>query len=184
MKLTQKPVMFTIIFGMIAGVTFIPATMILSNFVYWPRAFNIVVWFFLATYGCCLARWGNTRLIPVLFPLLLLFVVSVKGMPMSLFLLLTLGIFTWIRSGICLNGPWAKVLFAEIATSIGGGILVACFAPNSSSSWAIGIFLFFLVQSLYFLIIGNTDKEFKANTPTDHFDNARKEAEKILMQRI
>ncbi len=185
MKQIQRPILFTIIFGLIAGMTFIPATLTLSSIVYWPKAFNITIWSFLVLYGCFLVGWGNTRLFPILFPLLLLFVVSISGISMPLFLLLTLGIFSWIRSGICQNDPLgARMLFAEIVTSFGGGALVAVFAPNSSSSWAIGIFLFFLVQSLYFLMTGNSDTEFKANIPLDPFENARKEAEKILMQRI
>jgi len=63
--------------------------------------------------------------------------------------------------------------------SLGGGALVALFTPVSEISWALGIWLFFLIQALYFLLFEKTGDKI-ADTEIDLFEKARMEAEKIL----
>jgi hypothetical protein len=63
--------------------------------------------------------------------------------------------------------------------SIGGGALVAYFAPYSPVTWGLGIWMFFLVQSLYFLVMTDSDTGGKPMN-ADAFDEARVRAEGIL----
>jgi hypothetical protein len=70
----------------------------------------------------------------------------------------------------------------ELLLCLAGGALVTVFTPGSTLSWALGIWLFFLLQALYFAI-------FDGKAPTLHdqyeqevdpFERASRLAEDIL----
>ncbi len=180
MKITRRPMAGTIFFGLVCGICFIPMTMFLNYVVFWPVAFRLTLWTFLGLYGFLLARWENKSLFSIAFPLLLALIFVSWGTS-NAFLFLVLGILSWIRSGICFPGALQKVtgIGVELLVCFGGGVLVAYFSPHSRVSWAIGIWMFFLVQSLYFVFVGNTG-ETQDKSATDPFEHARREAEKIL----
>lgn len=179
MKITRRPMLATILFGLICGLFFIPVSMVLGYIIFWPVAFRFAIWSYIALYGFFLTKWGKVNPISIVFPLLLLILFVFWGNSNSAFLLLALGILSWIRSGICFKRPLLKILGAELFVCIGGGVLVAYFAPHSTLTWAMGIWMFFLMQSLYFLFTGNiTDEEEKL--PVDSFEQARRQAERIL----
>jgi hypothetical protein len=169
----------TILYGLMCGVTFIPVSIVLSYVIYWPEAFRLAIWSYVALYGLLLTRWGKGSSISIVFPLLTLFIFVFWGHSNSAFLLLTLGILSWIRSGICFRRPLAKTLSIELLVSIGGGVLVAYFAPHSTLTWAMGIWLFFLVQSLYFVLVGDIGNE-EDIVRMDPFEEAKSQAERIL----
>jgi len=56
---------------------------------------------------------------------------------------------------------------------------VAYLDPRTAVTWALGIWLFFLIQSLYFMII-DTAFENRPEEPPDAFEQARMRAEGIL----
>ena len=179
MKITRRPMPTTILFGLMCGLFFIPVSMVLGYIVYWPMAFRLAIWSYLALYGLLLTRWGKVSPISIVFPLLILLVFVFWGNSNSAFLLLALGILSWIRSGICFQRPLFKILGAELLVCIGGGVLVAYFAPHSTLTWAMGIWMFFLVQSLYFVLMGDISDE-EERLAVDPFEQARKHAERIL----
>lgn len=178
MKITRRPMLATILFGLVCGVFFIPVSMLVGYIVYWPMAFRLVIWSYLALYGFLLTRWGKVSPISILFPVLILFVFVFWGHSSSAFLLLALGILSWIRSGICFQGPLFKTLGTELFVCIGGGVLVAYFSPYSTLTWAMGIWMFFLMQSLYFLFVRNIGNE--EELIVDPFEQVRRQAERIL----
>lgn len=96
-----------------------------------------------------------------------------------MFLLIALGIFSWIRSGICFQTLQVQRLCSEIILSLGGGGLVAGLTPVSAVTWALGIWLFFLVQALYFVWFEKIGDKM-AEIEIDLFEKARMGAEKIL----
>ena len=179
MKITRRPMIATILYGLMCGATFVPVSIVLSYVIYWPEAFRFAVWSYVALYGLLLTRWGRGNPISIVFPLLTLFIFVFWGNSNSAFLLLTLGILSWIRSGICFRRPLAQMLGVELLICIGGGALVAYFAPHSTLTWAMGIWLFFLVQSLYFVLVGDTTNE-EDNVRVDPFEEAKNQAERIL----
>jgi hypothetical protein len=183
MKITRRPMLTTILYGLMCGVTFIPVSMALSYLIYWPQAFRLAIWSYLALYGLLLARWGKVNAISIVFPFLVLFLFVFWGNSNSAFLLLALGILSWVRSGICFKRPLARMLGVELFICLGGGALVAYFAPHSTFSWAMGIWTFFLVQSIYFALVGGISDEEKT-LPLDPFEEARRQAERILSNGI
>ena len=179
MKISRRPMIATILYGLICAVIFVPVSIVLSYMIYWPEAFRLTIWSYVALYGLLLTRWGKGNPISIVFPLLTLFIFVFWGNSNSAFLLLALGILSWIRSGICFRKSLAEMLGVELLICIGGAALVAYFAPHSTFTWAMGIWLFFLVQSLYFVLTGDVrNKEDKPRL--DPFDEAKRQAERIL----
>ncbi|MES0349735.1 MAG: hypothetical protein ABUK19_03365 [Desulfobacteria bacterium] len=183
MKITRRPMPATILFGLIGGLFFIPISMVLGYIIYWPMVFRLAIWSYLGLYGVLLTRWGKVNAISIVFPLMVLLVFAFWGNSNSAFLLLALGILSWIRSGICFQRPLFKTLGAELFVCIGGGVLVAYFAPHSTLTWAMGIWMFFLMQSLYFVLVGEISGE-EEKLAVDPFEQARRQAEKILSNSV
>jgi hypothetical protein len=116
----------------------------------------------------------------IAFPLLLLFVAIITARSTDSFLILALVVFSWIRSGICFPQAFGKRLCAELLLCMGGGLLVAGFVPHSMVVWGMGIWMFFLVQALYFVIFDENREAADVSTMSDSFEEARDEAERIL----
>jgi len=180
MTRTHRPVLTTIFFGLVCGLAFIPMNMGLGYIVPWSGAFCLILWSYLAVYGFLLTRWGRKRPSTIGFPLLLLFFAIFIIRSNWSFLLLALGIFSWIRSGICFQTSFWKRLGAEILLCSGGIALVACFTSYSMFTWAMGIWMFFLVQALYFVLLENVEGAEDETMVTDPFEKASMKAEKIL----
>lgn len=178
MKSTKRPVRATVFFGLICSLSFIPLQVGLSYVFSWSKIFNLTIWMYLSGFGFLLTRWRGKNQPSIIFPLLLLFISVFMVSSNDAFLVLALGVFSWIRSGIYFPKPLHRALVAELGLTIGGAALVAWFTPHSNLTWALGILMFFLVQSLYFVIFEN--KGIKDKFAVDPFEEARSAAEKIL----
>jgi hypothetical protein len=182
MKILQNPIRATILLGLICGLSFSPLCLALSTLVSGPNAVCLSIWLFAAGYALFLSRWSGQKLSISVFPMLLLIlaVFLVKSMPA--FFLLTLMIIAWIRSGICYQKNKGARLVAEVLLCLLGGALVAVFTPASASAWALGAWMLFLLQALYFVMFGS-----ESVTPADKyafevdpFERACRQAEEIL----
>jgi hypothetical protein len=180
MKVTRRPLLTTILYGLLCGISFVPTVMVISSFVYYSTAFRLAIWLFLAGYLVILTKWGKTRLLSIVFPLLLLFFLVFWGDTNAAFLFLALGVLSWVRSGICFQGGLLKPLVAEFALCLGGGALVAFFTPHSAVTWALAVWMFFLVQSLYFVFFRDIGEAVEEKVELDPFELARNQAERIL----
>jgi len=182
MKISGRPVRTTVLFGLLAAAASVPAVTALDLFLPGSRAFCLTVWFTLSLYGLMLARWAGNGLRGIGVPLLLLLLCALLVHPVPLFLLVAAGVLSWIRSGVCIRGPLLRTLAVELAVSLGGGALVLALAPHSAITWALGIWLFFLVQSLYFVLSGHGggEEEDEQGASEDRFEQARMRAERIL----
>jgi len=182
MKITKQPIRTTVIFGLICGISFMPLSFGLCYFFSWPVAFSIILWSYIAIYGFLLTRWSGKSPQTIIFPLLLLLIFAFVTSSNSAFLLLVLVIFSWIRSGICFHKPLSRVFSAELLLTLGGAALIGWFTPHSALTWALGIWMFFLVQSLYFVKFEDNSKEEKITV--DPFEEAKFRAEKIIAARL
>ena len=180
MKITRRPMFTTVLYGLLCGVTFIPLITALSYVLPWSMAFMLTIWLYLAGYLALLARWARATIVSIIFPLLLLLVVVFWGSSTTAFMLLALGTLSWVRSGICFKGGALKTLGSEAILCLGGGALVACFTPHSTITWAMAIWMFSLVQSLYFILFRETGEVVRKEMKLDPFDRAKGKAEKIL----
>jgi hypothetical protein len=180
MKTKRRPMLTTVLFGLGCGICFIPVSMVLSYCIHWPLPLHWTAWAFFALYGLLLTRWGRVSPLPIVFPLVLLFVFTLWGNSHTAFLLMALVIVAWIRSGICFQRSRLKAMGAELLICLGGGGLVTYFTPHSPGSWAMVLWALFLVQSLYFVLLGEMDKKPAEETIRDPFEEIRRRAERIL----
>ena len=176
----NRPLRTTLFFGLISGLATLPAIGVAAGILGWPVALKCLLWADLALYAMLLARWGNRRFVPVAFPLLLLLGAALWPKTHAGFYLLALGVFSWIRSGICFSGSPMRLLTAEMVTMVGGAALVAAWSPVSAPSWALCVWLFFIVQSLYFLMVPVPDHGPAAKAATNGFEKLAGEIDRIL----
>ncbi len=179
MNNSDRPVRTTIFFGLFCGLLFIALGLFFEHTIFWSIFFRISIFSCLAAYSFILATWAKKKRISVIFPLLFLFFFVFYDSSNFAFLLLSLGMLSWIRSGVFFQNAFVKSLGAEITFSIGGGALVAYFCPYSSLTWALGIWMFFLIQSLYFIVMTDFGPDEKC-VDADAFEQARMRAEGIL----
>ncbi|MHC1743479.1 MAG: hypothetical protein AB9873_10665 [Syntrophobacteraceae bacterium] len=180
MKRPGKPVRTTIVMGLAFGLLFVPVSTALNLLLPWHGAFRLTLWIFLAAYAGVLCRWAGASLAACGFPLAVLLASSFWLRSDNDFLCFLALILSWVRSGVCFRNPVWRALAAEVVVGLGGTALVVFFAPHSMVAWALGVWMFFLVQSLYFVLIGDLGDAEESEAPVDPFEKARRGAEEIL----
>jgi hypothetical protein len=180
MENIKYPISKTIIYGLFCGLSFVPLSLTLDTVISWPSAFCLTLWLFISGYAILLSRWSNTALTSIVFPLLLLVPTIFLMNSSVLFFLLALIVISWVRSGICFQKPGAIQLTAEFLLCIFGGILVVVFTPGSLFAWAVGVWMFFLIQTLYFVFFAPAENQQEESSRLDAFELASRQAEGIL----
>jgi hypothetical protein len=176
----NSPIRSTVFYALVSGIVVIPLALLLSTYLYWSTALRLALWADIAVYGVLMARWSGTRLVSVGFPLVILLGAALWPATYSGFFILALGIFAWMRSGVCFHGAPIRALMAEMITIVGAVAVLLLLGSQSYAAWALNICLFFLVQSLYFFIVPTHRKRFEAGTPVDPFEQAVADAKKVL----
>ena len=179
MKTTSQTIRSTIIYGLVGGLSFIPLSAGLGYVVLWPEALYLTLWMYVAVYSILLTRWSGRRLSSIIFPLVPVLVIIFWADSISLFLVLILGTFSWIRSGICFPEHAGRKIIGELILSLGTASLVITLMPASAFGWSLTIWMFFLIQALYFVVF-ETEGPLKISIQLDPFETAREQAERIL----
>ena len=180
MKGTVKPIRTTIIWGLLSALIYLPASGFLHALIPWPHGEQLLLWVLLAGYGLMFSRWALKPFSAVALPLILLLAAALFIHSTPIFVCAALGILSWMRSGICFrHRPAAIRLIAEIGLGVGASPALYAVVLTTTVSAALGIWLLFLMQTLYFVMF-----EYRAE-PTngvevDPFEQARMAAEQIL----
>jgi hypothetical protein len=180
MKPTTTPIRSTIVWGLIGGLVYIPLCSALSLMVFWRLGIQLTLTILLAGYAVQLSRWASRPLKSIGLPLLLLLLSAFLVESATAFFFTALVMLSWIRSGICFKRkPLVKRLGVEMGLVLGSALLVSGAVPGATLVWALGVWLFFLIQALYFVLF-----EYQSDTQTkievDPFEKAQMAAEKIL----
>ena len=172
----------TLCFGLACGLASIPLGTVFSPMIHRLPifSFSMIIWCYLALYALMLCRWTGTSPRSIVFPLMFLLTVGFTGTSLHTFPLLAASLLSWIRSGICFHGPGSRRLGAEMVVLMGGCAPFFCFTPDSVISWALGIWAFFLAQSLYFLIMKKSAADSQPKPQANDFEHSRKAAEALL----
>lgn len=179
----RNPIRNTLLFGLICGLLFIPLRQVLTAIFPPPWTDNLIIWVYLAGYGGLLMRFARRPTLLLVWPLISALVAAFTVPSVSSFLLVGLGVLGWIRSGICVPGQWSAGLLAEMVLAFGAAALLSLLAPRTPVGWALGIWLFFVIQSLYFVFKDGTGNEADTGGEQDRFESARAAAERILALR-
>lgn len=176
----NRPIRTTVVYGLISGCAVVPAALLLSQYSAWPTAFKLTLWADITFYGVLLARWSGTRLLPLIFPLVVLLGAALWPGLYGGFFVLALGVFTWMRSGICFQETPIRTMMAEVVTMFAGTTLLLFFRGHTPTVMALNVCLFFLVQSLYFFWVPVRRSEQGSGVYTDTFEQAAAHANKIM----
>ncbi len=177
----KRHVRTTLVYGLISALAVMPAASLLAGSIGWPLAFKLVLWLDLFFYAVLLARWSGKGVSVILFPIALLLGTALWPGVYNGFFFLGLGIFSWIRSGSCFCGTPVRAVAAEVITVGGGAGLVSLLGPGASVTWAISIWLFFLVQALYFYMVpASCRPDAVGSAASDPFDQAHRQALRVL----
>ena len=184
MKNTVSPIRTTILWGLLSGIFYLPLCIFLNSLLPRPLGFQLLLWALLAGYAVLLSHWTSRSLKMVAVPigLLLAAVFFIQATPM--FLAAALGILGWMRSGIFFNHtPVFNRWIAEIGLGMGAVLPLSVSGPAVTISAALGIWMFFLVQALYFVVFDDQGQS-RSNVGIDPFERARMAAERILSSEV
>jgi hypothetical protein len=174
------PVRTTIVFAMLSAMVVWPAAGFLTAPLGWATAFRLMLWASLSGYGLLLVRWSGRRLTSPLIPLALLLATALWPGGDGAFFFMALGVLAWVRSGICFDNTPLRAVIAETITIAGGAGLVAALNPGTPLTWTLSIWLFFLIQCLYFFIVPILSPARDKTLPEDPFERACRNARQIL----
>jgi hypothetical protein len=180
MKTMKHPIRYTIIYGIFCAIAFVPLTQLLNVLIPWPRVICLTLWCCLAGYAIMLNLWSEKMRGQTVFPLLILLPAIFLNNSIALFFILALIAAGWIRSGICYPETGARGIAVELLLGFFAILPVIVLTPGSVSAWALGTWMFFLIQALYFIFIDITSNHRNSNVRPDAFDEASKKAERIL----
>jgi hypothetical protein len=181
MNTSQHPVLSTVLYGFAGALSligFIPISGVI------PLPIDVVsltLWLTVAGYGVLLCRWSGQNLKTIFFPLcfLSLSIYLVPSMN-SVFLLALAGV-SWIRSGICFPQIRGLKIGIELLLCLVGAAMVKLLLPATIFSWALAIWLFFLLQATYFILIDiNFPAPDKLNPLSNTFEQSSRQAVVIL----
>jgi hypothetical protein len=172
------PVRTTILYGFVAALLFIPGVILTGKIMAWPLAFRLVIWTIILGYSYLLVSWSGKGPIQIIFPQLILLAAALWSNSIIFFLVLTILVLGWTRQR-CFMKSSVKALLVETVVSGGAVALILFFNPYSTVSHAISTWLFFLVQSLYFVFF-YPEATAGDITSSDRFARASKQAEEIL----
>ncbi len=178
MNTHHRPVRTTIILGGLGALVWLLADWAAGGYWAWPPMTFGIIWLMTASYAMALVRWSGRSILAVVFPLLVLAITGGVTPRYGVALGLTLAVLSWIRSGICFPRAPLLSLFRELILCGGGGLVVALWGPSTPLSWGLGIWLFSLVQALFFILFEPVSRS--SVPPPDPFDLARHRIEDLL----
>ncbi len=176
----SKYVRTTLIFGLISALGAALLIPMHPSYLSWSIALKLYVFCLLTVYSILLCRWSKTALIKVLFPLALVPIIMVVPTYPAGYILFLLLIFSWIRSGICFTETPLRSILAEGLIFGVFVIIMTVMIPRSAYGLPIAIWLFFLMQTVYFYLVPDCVPSCKKHIREEPFEHAFKEMEKIF----
>ena len=181
------PLKGTLLIGLVCGLLYVPMVSLFAPYAGTVFAVKLSIWICLGLYACYLAP----RKLRLFFPMMVSFGLLFPDLSLLAFGVLNLMILAWIRSGICFPGSFIGKGAAELVLNSAAAGMIWYFAPAALLGQALGVWLFFLIQSLYFLFFtdcpqtGYTEYTTRYTTgytdgKADPFEKARRGVEEIL----
>ena len=153
MNLKISPVAASVIFAAAASLLVAAVTMLPLRPVPRTTAANAAIFLCLVAYAAFLARSSGRSLRALFAPLFMLAaVVAVAGSVTGFVVPAAAGL-AWIRSGICFRGSMPRRVCAEAIIGPLGLALVWLLQPPGPYGWALSIWMFGLIQALYFVVV-------------------------------
>jgi len=148
-----SPVAASVIFAAAAAVLVAAVTLLPLRPMPRLTATNATIFLCLAAYSAFLARSGGRSLRALFAPLFMLATVMAVAGSVAGFVVPAAAGLSWIRSGICFTGSMPRRVCAETIACAAGLALVWWLQPPGPYGWPLSIWMFGLIQSLYFVVV-------------------------------
>ena len=153
MKHKISPVTTTVILAAAAAVLMAIVTLLPLRPIPRTTALNAAIFLCLVAYSAFLARSSGRSLWALFAPLFMLAAVLAVAGSISGFVVPAAACLSWVRSGICFQGSMPRRVCAEAVTCAAGLALVWLLQPPGPYGWALSIWMFGLIQALYFVMV-------------------------------
>ncbi len=181
MKSASRPIRTTILVGGLGALVWLLGDLALGWHWARPTVRFGMLWLLTAGYALLLVRWSRRGLVAVIFPLMVLGLWGWYRPHAAGTLMMAAAVLSWVRSGVCFPAPLGRALMRE-ALLCGGGLLAVALVPASALSGAVGVWLFFLVQALFFVVVETAVSWQAAEAIEDPFERSRRRAEQLLVR--
>ena len=184
MKNLRHPLLATVLYGFGSGLALISLSLVFGALPFRFDAIRLMLWLSAAGYSVLLCRWSGNRLKSIIFPLLFLGLAIYLVPSRSSNFLLTLAGMSWIRSGICFAQIGGIKIGIELLLCLIGAGMVGMFSPATPLSWALAVWLLFLLQAAYVVMTNDSPAASKGEfeRPSDPFEQSSRQAMAILAQ--
>jgi hypothetical protein len=150
MSIKISPVAASVIFAATAAALVAAATLLPPGLVPRTTALNAAIFLCLTAYAAFLVRSSGRSLRALFAPLFMLATVMAAGGSVTGFVVPAVAGLSWIRSGICFAGSMPRRVCAETIACAAGLALAWLLQPPGPYGWPLSIWMFGLIQSLYF----------------------------------
>jgi hypothetical protein len=179
-RFVMSTVPASILFAAAVAAGFYLEMSLLAGLVKGPLALNAAIFQCLLAYTAYLAARLRRR--PAFLPVLLILAALLpfsghSPWSMAAPAAVALGC---LRSGESGSATFIRRLASEILCTGGGLVLVAAFEPQGLLGWTLAVWMFFLIQSLYFVVNDRTRPGAQLHACRDRFEKASARAERAL----
>jgi hypothetical protein len=182
MNRSFSPIIVSIVFAAAAALLLTAVASLPLRSIHRPAATNAATFVCLAAYSVFLSR-SNGRSLRILFaPLFMLSAVLAVAGSVTAFVVPAAAGLSWVRSETCFPGSMTRRLCAEALTCPAGLAVVWLLQPPGPYGWALGIWMFGLIQALYFVVVDIEDSGLPEKQAPDRIEQARRRADALLRE--
>ena len=182
MKLKMSPVAASVIFAAAAAMLVATATILPLRPIPRTTALNAAIFLCLAAYSAFLARSSGRSPRALFAPLFMLAAVLAVVGSVTGFVVPAAAGLSWIRSGICFQGSMPRRVCAEALTCAAGLALIWLLQPPGPYGGALSIWMFGLIQALYFVLVEAEHTGLPEKQGQDRMAKTHRRADVILRE--
>ena len=182
MNLKMSPVAASVIFAAAAAILVATVTLLPLRPIPRTTALNAAIFLCLAAYSAFLARSSGRSLRALFAPLFMLAAVLAVAGSISGFVVPAAACLSWVRSGICFSGSMPRRVCAEAVICAAGLALAWLLQPPGPYGWALSIWMFGLIQALYFVLVDAERSGLPEPKVQETFEKAHHRADVLLRE--
>jgi hypothetical protein len=182
MNLKISPIAASVIVAAAAAVIVASAAALPLRPVPRATALNAAIFLCLAAYSAFLARSSGQSPRALFAPLFMLAAVLAVAGSVTGFVVPAAAGLSWIRSGICFSGSMPRRVCAEALACAAGLTLAWLLQPPGPYGWALSIWMFGLIQALYFVVLDAEIRGRPEPTSRERLEKAYGRADALLRE--
>jgi hypothetical protein len=182
MNLRMSPVAASVILAAAAAMLVATATILPLRPIPRTTTLNAAIFLCIVAYSAFLARSSGRSPRALFAPLFMLAAVLAVAGSVSGFVVPAAACLSWVRSGISFQGSIPRRVCAEGLTCAAGLALVWLLQPPGPCGWALSIWMFGLIQALYFVLVDAERSGLPEKQVQDRMAKTHRRAETLLRE--